>query len=68
MIEPLADQLNAIGPVLLPAEARVGGVLRGGYVDTKRGTFIFHAPYPVTIPISQTQDMKLFDEEAEGIE
>lgn len=44
-----------------PAEGRVNGVLRGGTVDGDE--FRFHAPYPVTVKLSQVSDIRILADE-----
>lgn len=51
---------------MVPAEARVpGGILRGGHVDTNHGTFTYHCPHEVTVPLRDCTGLKLLDSEPE---
>ena len=44
-----------------PAEGRVNRVLRGGTVEGDE--FRFHAPYPVTVKLSQVSDIRILTDE-----
>jgi len=48
---------------IVEAEARVGGVLRGGYLNVEDDTFTYHCPHEVTVAVSSVADMRIIEEE-----
>jgi len=47
----------------IEAEARVGGILRGGHIDTSHKTFTYHAPHKMTVPIRECTEVKLLNKD-----